>query len=662
MSKEDEKGGFDKIRKALKNIQQDIDELRSSKPKNKEKTTNKTQNNENRAEVKKETKKEIQVEKPKANVAKKAMPKTPAKAPAKAPLKTPSKPVETKAINTAAVKTGKEEKMFIIPLGGLEEVGKNITVFQYKDEIIVVDAGAIFPDESLPGVDLVIPDFSFLENNKDKIKGVFITHAHEDHIGAIPYLYEKIGKDIPIYGGKLTLAFVKSKLDNVGLSKKLPKMKEIKGRTKLKIGKYFSVEFVRVTHSITDSYSISIKTPAGHVFHTGDFKIDLTPVDGDGVDFARLAELGDEGVDLLLSDSTNSEVEGFTPSERSVGETFKQEFMRAKGRIVIAVFASHIHRIQQIIDIAVQNNRKIAIDGRSLFKVFEIAPTVGCLRIPEGVLIPISEADKLKDNKVVILCTGTQGEPMAALSRIAKNMHKYIKVKEGDTVIISATPIPGNEKAASSNINNLLRLDAEVVFKKIAGIHVSGHGSKEEQKLMLNLIKPKHFMPVHGEHRMLKAHMKTAMETGVPKENVIITQNGVKVELTKNYAKANGKVTAGETLVDGLGVGDIGSSVIKDRQQLSQDGIVVVAYTIQKKTGKIVAGPEIATRGFVYMKDSENLIKEASEVLESRIPNTDSYMPKDWGLFKSNLKDYAAKFFYNKTKRNPVILPIITEI
>lgn len=640
--KEDEKGGFDKIRKTLKNIQHDIDELRSSKPKTKTKGENKS-----------ETKNEIK---------NKQENKTQNVAAAKTVKNEKQKLSEETILEKKQINSKKEEKMFVIPLGGLEEVGKNITVIQYKDEIIVVDVGATFPDESLPGVDLVIPDFSFLENNKDKIKGVFITHAHEDHIGAIPYLYEKIGKDIPIYGGKLTLAFVKSKLDNVGLSKRIPKMKEIKGRTKLKIGKYFSVEFVKVTHSITDSYSISIKTPAGHVFHTGDFKIDLTPVDGDGVDFARLAELGDEGVDLMLSDSTNSEVEGFTPSERSVGEAFKQEFMRAKGRIIIAVFASHIHRIQQIIDIAVQNNRKIAIDGRSLVKVFEIAPSVGCLRIPEGAFISISEVDKRKDNKVVILCTGTQGEPMAALSRIAKNMHKHIKVKEGDTVVISATPIPGNEKAASSNINNLLRLDAEVVFKKIAGIHVSGHGSKEEQKLMLNLIKPKFFMPVHGEHRMLKAHMKTAMETGVPKGNVLIAQNGSKIEVTKNYVKANGKVTAGETLVDGLGVGDIGSAVIKDRQQLSQDGIVVVAYTIQKKTGKILAGPELATRGFVYMKDAETLIKEASELLENKVPHSEIYMPKDWGAFKNNIKDYSAKFFYNKTKRNPVILPIITEV
>lgn len=644
--KTEEKGAFEQIRKTLRNIKNDIVDLKSDKKKTKM------------------AEKEVKAVEAEGNTAKKKVQTPKGKAKGNKENVTKNATVAAKGNKKVQVvnSNGKEDKMFVIPLGGVEEVGKNITAFQYKDEIIVVDAGATFPDESLPGVDLVIPDFSFLENNRDKIKGVFITHGHEDHIGAIPYLYEKIGKEIPIYAGKLTLAFIKSKFENLGLSKKLPKMKEIKGRTKVKAGKYFSVEYVRVTHSITDSYSLSIKTAAAHVFHTGDFKIDLTPVDGEGVDFARLAELGDEGVDLMLSDSTNAEVEGFTPSERSVGEAFKQEFLKAKGRIVIAVFASHIHRIQQIIDIAVQYNRKIAIDGRSLVKVFEIAPTVGCLRIPKDVLVPLSEVDKLKDNKVVILCTGTQGEPMAALSRIAKNMHKHITVKEGDTVIISATPIPGNEKAASSNINNLLRLDAEVVFKKIAGIHVSGHGSKEEQKLMLNLIKPKHFMPVHGEHRMLKAHMKTAIETGVDKNNILITQNGLKIEVTKSYAKINGKVSAGDTLVDGLGVGDIGSAVIKDRQQLSQDGIVVVAYTIQKKNGKILAGPEIATRGFVYMKEADDLLKEASNFLEQKIPYSEVYMPKDWGLVKSNIKDVAAKFFFNKTKRNPVILPIITEV
>ena len=433
---------------------------------------------------------------------------------------------------TKEAKIQKEEKMYVIPLGGLEEVGKNMTVVQYRDEIIIIDSGVTFPDENLLGIDLVIPDFTFLENNKDKVKGLFITHGHEDHIGSIPYLYQKIDKTVPMYGGKLTLALAKSKFENPGFSKELPKMKEVKGRSKVKVGKYFTVEFIKVTHSITDAYALVITTPAGVVFHTGDFKIDLTPVDGEGVDFARLSQIGEQGVDLMLSDSTNSEVEGFTPSERSVGEAFKQEISKAKGRIIVAAFASHVHRLQQIINTAEEYGRRIAIDGRSLVKVFEIASNLGYLRIPEGMMISLAEVDSLRDNKVVILCTGTQGEPMAALSRIAKNMHKHIKIKEGDTVIISATPIPGNEKAVSNNINNLLKYDAEVVFKKIAGIHVSGHGSKDEQKLMLNLIRPKYFMPVHGEHKMLKAHKDTAIETGVPKNNIIIAQNGSKVEVT----------------------------------------------------------------------------------------------------------------------------------
>lgn len=563
---------------------------------------------------------------------------------------------------TKEAKSQKEEKMYVIPLGGLEEVGKNMTVVQYRDEIIIIDSGVTFPDENLLGIDLVIPDFTFLENNKDKVKGLFITHGHEDHIGSIPYLYQKIDKTVPMYGGKLTLALAKSKFENPGFSKELPKMKEVKGRSKVKVGKYFTVEFIKVTHSITDAYALVITTPAGVVFHTGDFKIDLTPVDGEGVDFARLSQIGEQGVDLMLSDSTNSEVEGFTPSEKSVGEAFKQEFSKAKGRIIVAAFASHVHRLQQIINTAEEYGRRIAIDGRSLVKVFEIASNLGYLRIPEGMMISLAEVDSLRDNKVVILCTGTQGEPMAALSRIAKNMHKHIKIKEGDTVIISATPIPGNEKAVSNNINNLLKYDAEVVFKKIAGIHVSGHGSKDEQKFMLNLIKPKYFMPVHGEHKMLKAHKDTAIETGVPKNNIIIAQNGSKVEVTKSSVKIKGKVNAGATLVDGLGVGDIGNIVLKDRQQLSQDGVVVIVFTLDKETGKIIVGPDIVTRGFVYSKESDDIIKEAIETIKQKLDSMDGNAIKDWAMLKNNTRDIASKYFYNKTKRNPVILPIIMEV
>lgn len=582
-------------------------------------------------------------------------------------LKKIKKDLSTLKINkkeTKPLKKNKEKnlaKMYVIPLGGLEEVGKNTTVFQYKDEIIIVDAGAVFPDENLPGIDLVIADYSFLENNKEKIKGLFVTHGHEDHIGGIPYLYEKIEKNTPIYAGKLTNALIKSKFENFDSKKKIPKLHEIKSRSVVKVGKYFTVEFVKVTHSIADSYCLSIKTPAGHIFHTGDFKIDLTPVDGEKVDFARMAELGEEGVDLLLSDSTNSEVEGFTPSEKSVGDAFRQEFVKANGRIIIAVFASHVHRIQQIIDIAVQNKRKIAIDGRSLVKVFEIAPSVGCLNIPKNLIIPLAKVEKYKDNEIVILCTGTQGEPMAALSRIANGMHKHIHLREGDTVLISSTPIPGNEKAVSNNINNILRCNVEIVFKKIAGIHVSGHGSKEEQKLMLNLINPKYFMPVHGEYRMLSAHMKSAIETGMAKDKILITQNGDKIEVTKEYSKIVGKVNFGDVLIDGLGVGDIGSKVIKDRQQLSQDGIVIVGYSINKKTGKIIAGPELSTKGFIYYKDSEDIIKESLELLNKKINREKTYSSKNLGDLKNNIREILSRFFYEKFKRNPIILVMFLE-
>lgn len=554
-----------------------------------------------------------------------------------------------------------KDKMYVIPLGGIDEVGKNTTVFQYKDEIILVDAGAIFPDESLPGIDLVIADYAFLENNKNKIKGVFITHGHEDHIGGLPYLYQKIENTVDIYGGKLTNALVKEKfITRYGKNYIMPKMHEVGSRSVVKVGKYFTVEFIRVTHSITDSYCLSIKTPAGHIFHTGDFKIDLTPVDGVGVDFARLAEIGEEGVDLMLSDSTNSEVDGFTPSEKSVGESLRQEFLKAEGRIIVAVFASHIHRIQQIVDIAAEQGRKIAIDGRSLVKVFDIAPSIGCLKVNKKNIIPISKVNNFSDKEVIILCTGTQGEPLAALSRIAKQMHKHIEVKKNDTVIISATPIPGNEKAVSSNINSLLKFDAEVVFKKVAGIHVSGHASKEEQKLMLNLIKPKFFMPIHGEYRMLKAHKDTAKETGILDENILLTQNGDKIEVTKSKSKIVGKVNSGAILIDGLGVGDIGAVVIKDRQQLSQDGIVVVAYTIDKQKGAVVSGPEIATKGFIYYKDSEDFIDESLKILNNKVFNRKKYNSKEISLIKNKIKELLSEFFYNKTKREPIILPIAT--
>lgn len=558
-------------------------------------------------------------------------------------------------------KNVKEEKMYVIPLGGLDEVGKNMTLVQYRDEIIIIDCGIGFPGEGLLGIDVVIPDFSYVENNKSKIKGLFVTHGHEDHIGAIPYLYQKIDSEVSIFSGKLTLALIEGKFESHKM-KDIPKLREVKGRSKIKVGKYFEVEFIKITHSIADSYSIHVTTPAGNVLFSGDFKIDLTPVDGEKTDLARLAEIGEQGLDLFLSDSTNAESEGFTPSESTVGEAFKMEFPKAKGRIIIAAFASHIHRLQQIVEIAESYGRKIAIDGRSLIRTFDIASRLGYLKIRKGTMITLAEVEKQKDNKVVILCTGTQGEPRASLSRIASNIHKHTKVKEGDTVIISATPIPGNEKAVSKNINNLLKYDAEVIFKKVAGIHVSGHGSKLEQELLFNVLKPKHFMPVHGEFKMLRAHMETALRTGMKKSDMVLGLNGSKVEITKSSVKLKGKVSAGATFIDGLGVGDIGQTVLRDRHQLSQDGVIVVIFTVAKETGKILSGPEIVTRGFTYSKDSEEIINGTKEQINRKLEKLEKSKIKDWQPIKNITKEAVSKYVYGKTKRNPVILPVVMEV
>lgn len=555
----------------------------------------------------------------------------------------------------------KDDKLYVIPLGGLEEIGKNMTIIQYKDEILVIDSGLAFPDDELLGIDLVIPDFTYLEKNREKIKGIVLTHGHEDHIGGLPYLYNKINRNTPIYGGKLTLALAEAKFERISSSEDIPKI-EVKGRDKIEIGKYFQVEFISTTHSIADAYSIAITTPVGIVLHTGDFKIDLTPVDGEGVDFYKFAEYGEKGVLLMLSDSTNAEVEGFTKSESKVGEALKQEFEWAKGRIVVAAFASHVHRLQQIVEVSKSLKRKIAIDGRSMVKVFDIASRLGYLNYTEDMLIQLKDVDNYNDDEVVILCTGTQGEPLAALSRIAKGMHKHINIKEGDTVIISATPIPGNEKAVYNNISKLLKNDAEVIYEKVAGIHVSGHGSQEELRLMLNMIKPKFFMPVHGEFKHLKKHRDLAIDCGIDKNNIIIADNGAKIEVTKSTIKIAGKVPSGETLIDGLGVGDVGNIVLRDRQNLAQDGIVIVVMTISGKTGEIVAGPDIITRGFIYARESEALIKETTEIMRQELKRHEQEGTKEWAVLKSAVKEVAGNYFYEKTKRNPVILPIIMEV
>ena len=555
---------------------------------------------------------------------------------------------------------GKEEKMYVIPLGGIEEVGKNMTAFQYKDEIIVVDAGLTFPEDEHLGIDVIIPDFSYLESNRHKIKGLLLTHGHEDHIGAIPYFYQKLGtENIPMYGGRLTLALAKAKFEKKDA--KLPKEKVISGRTILKVSKYFTVEFISVTHSIADCYAICIKTPAATILHSGDFKVDLTPVDGEGFDFGRLAQLGEEGVDLLLSDSTNAQIPGFTPSERTVGESLKDEFAKADGRIILAAFASHVHRLQQIVNIALKHGRKIAIDGRSMVKIFEICSNLGYLKIPKDIMIDIDKVETYPANKVLILCTGTQGEPLAALSRIANGTHKHISLREGDTVVISATPIPGNEKAATKNINQLMKREANVVFEKGIGIHVSGHGCQEEQKLMINLVKPKFFLPVHGEYAMIKKHKELAMAVGVPEKNVILSENGAKLELSKSQFRNVGKVPSGATFIDGFGIGDIGNAVLKDRQNLADDGIVIISIS-QYRNGKFNKQVELVTRGFVYNKDAESLLSETKELIKMELSSMENEGIKEIGKIKQRIRAKIGEFLNKETDREPIILPIIMEV
>ena len=555
---------------------------------------------------------------------------------------------------------GKEEKMYVIPLGGIEEVGKNMTAFQYKDEIIVVDAGLTFPEDEHLGIDVIIPDFSYLESNRHKIKGLLLTHGHEDHIGAIPYFYQKLGtENIPMYGGRLTLALAKAKFEKKDA--KLPKEKVISGRTILKVSKYFTVEFISVTHSIADCYAICIKTPAATILHSGDFKVDLTPVDGEGFDFGRLAQLGEEGVDLLLSDSTNAQIPGFTPSERTVGESLKDEFSKADGRIILAAFASHVHRLQQIVNIALKHGRKIAIDGRSMVKIFEICSNLGYLKIPKDIMIDIDKVETYPANKVLILCTGTQGEPLAALSRIANGTHKHISLREGDTVVISATPIPGNEKAATKNINQLMKRNADVVFEKGIGIHVSGHGCQEEQKLMLNLVKPKFFLPVHGEYAMIKKHKELAIAVGVPEKNVILSENGAKLELSKTKFRTAGKVPSGATFIDGFGIGDIGNAVLKDRQNLADDGIVIISIS-QYRNGKFNKQVELVTRGFVYNKDAESLLSETKELIKMELSSMENEGIKEIGKIKQRIRAKIGEFLNKETDREPIILPIIMEV
>ena len=549
-------------------------------------------------------------------------------------------------------------KVRIIPLGGLNEIGKNITAIEYKDDIVVVDCGLRFPDEDMFGIDVVIPDISYLLKNKEKIRGIFLTHGHEDHIGALPYVLKQL--NVPIYGTKLTLGIVETKLKEHGLLGSTTLIK-VKPRDIVKLNSV-SVEFIKTNHSIADSVAIAIHTPLGVVLHTGDFKIDYTPIDGELTDFARLAELGKKGVLVMMADSTNVERPGYTMSERVVGESFKRIFGKAEGRIIVATFASNVHRIQQIIAAAEQYGRKVAVSGRSMENIVQVGMELGYLEAAEDTIVSIDQINKYPNNQVVLITTGSQGEPMSALARMAASEHRKINIVEGDTVILSATPIPGNEKLVSKIINKLFKKGADVVYQSLADVHVSGHACQEELKLMHALVKPKFFIPVHGEHRHLKQHAELAVRLGLPERNYIIGETGDVIEITRNYIKKSGTVTSGQVFVDGLGVGDVGHIVLRDRKHLSQDGILTVVVTIEKETGRVMAGPDIISRGFVYVRESEGLMDGAKAVVKDVLADCEERNITEWSTLKTNMRDELREFLYEKTKRKPMILPIIMEV
>lgn len=546
----------------------------------------------------------------------------------------------------------------IIPLGGVGEIGKNITAIEAGEEIIVVDCGVAFPDEEMYGVDLIIPDITYLIQNKDKVKGFFITHAHEDHIGSIPYILKQL--NVPIYGTRLALAIIENKLREHNLI-------ETSNLISVNPGENvdlenISIEFIQSTHSIAESCCLAIKTPLGVIFHTGDFKIDLTPIDEKVIDINRISSIGKEGVILLMADSTNVERLGYTMSEKSIGNTFRRIFRSAKGRIIVATFASNIHRMQQIIDASIENNRRVSFSGRSMENISKSAKELGYLHIPDDMLVEIDDIKNYSNENITIITTGSQGEPMAALARIAFGNHRKIKIERDDLFIISASPIPGNDKLISKVINQLFKKGADVIYEDLEEVHVSGHAYREELKLMHTLIKPKYFMPVHGEYRHLKHHKDLAISLGMESKDIFILEVGNVLEIKQESAKICGKVTSGTVLVDGLGVGDVGSLVLRDRKHLAQDGLVNIVVTIEKESYSIIAGPDIITRGFVYVKESEELIKELKQIATEELQNCLDDKIIEWYLIKTNVKKALERYIYDKTKRRPTIIPIIMEI
>ncbi len=544
-------------------------------------------------------------------------------------------------------------------LGGLNEIGKNITVYEYKDDIILVDCGMAFPDDDMPGIDLVIPDFSYLEKNADRVRGIVVTHGHEDHIGSIPYLLKLI--NVPIYGTALTIGLLGGKLKEHGLLGKARLFPTKAGQT-VRLGA-FQVEFIHVNHSIPDAVSFAIKCPAGLIVHTGDFKIDTTPIQGGMIDLARFAELGKQGVLALLADSTNAERPGYTVSEHKVGESFKNLFHRAgKKRIIIATFASNVHRIQQIIDCAEENGRKVALSGRSMLNASSVAGELGYLNVPDGILIDIDEINKYPMEKIVLITTGSQGEPMSALTRMAYSDHRKVEVGPEDYIIISANPIPGNEKTVGGVVNELLKRGCTVVYESMYEVHVSGHACQEELKLIQGIVKPKYFIPVHGEQKHLRKHADLALSMGMSRDRVHIVDIGDMYELSQNSIRRVEKIPAGRVLVDGLGVGDVGSVVLRDRKHLAQDGLIVLVVTLQSEDGQLVSGPDIVSRGFVYVRESEELMDNIRKRTLRIIDNYSGGRVKEWSVIKNSVKEDISRLIWEKTKRNPMILPVIMEV
>ncbi|MBQ9737295.1 MAG: ribonuclease J [Clostridia bacterium] len=552
----------------------------------------------------------------------------------------------------------KSKKIKITPLGGLHEIGKNMTVFEYGSDLIILDCGLAFPDDDMLGVDMVIPDITYLQKHKNRIRGIVLTHGHEDHIGAIPYVLKEF--NVPVFGTKLTLGILQNKLSEHGILNST-KLNVVNPGTTFSLGE-FKIEFIRSNHSIADAVAVALHTPAGVILHTGDFKIDSTPINGEMIDLGRIGELGKNGVLLLLSDSTNAERKGYTMSESTVGATFDNVFENCNKRIFVATFASNIHRVQQIINSAVKYGRKVAVSGRSMENVLTAAIELGYMDIPKNTLITLDEINRYPKNKVVIVTTGSQGETMSALSRMAFSGHKKVNIEADDLVIISASPIPGNEKAISNVINELLKHGAEVIYESLADVHVSGHACQEELKIILALAKPKYFMPVHGEYKHLSRHRDLALQMGIPSKNIFMMENGNVLEVSKTSGKVTGTVPAGRVLVDGLGVGDVGNIVLRDRKHLSEDGIIIVVTTIDKDIKSVVAGPDIISRGFVYVREAEDLMESMREKAAEVLDECLNHNTFDWASLKAQLKNELGSFIFAKTKRKPMILPVIMDV